>query len=1167
MATGRRVRLFLLCWYLAVLLLQVINGFELLLPRSLQRFQLSLRDRNRNNDHGQHGGRRSSVDGGDPNRMGNLGQYAGIVKENVLLSSVVAHYTKQQLTSSSQQFCLCPFHDDKNPSMSINDKVGLYHCFSCKASGDTIKFIQEIEGISFVEALRQISDLSGIPLPADDGNSEKSIFDREKYLQRDRIEKVMQRASEFYSQKLLNDPKAGIARSHLISRGINPATTFEFGIGYAPPFTSVNNTLFSNLMSEGFALKDLVLAGLVIDNSDAAQTSNLPRSGGNFEKNKIFDRFRDRVIIPIRRSDGKVIAFGGRILDDVTGKTSTTQSAKYINSPETMSFVKSKTVFGISHARRQIMLKKTAIVVEGYFDVIGLYNHGVQNAVATMGTSVSAEQLRLISDSCRRQNEDGVVVLLMDADPAGQDAVRRTCMQVLAKLKNDIDVRIASFTSPDGSPLPSQVKDASDLCDWVENAEREGEQFTVQDVVDGIVRRAVNWREWMLMDVINIEGMDPKSPTGQRRMLENAVKFINTLSDPPAYRLILGQYCVDKIAQDNAVLKERLEQELPSLLGIGNDASNDNPIVSSRTTDPSIVASTFGKPQNVGSMQPVTNKNYMSSSSSLPVYPKPTAPSNQNSNPTVKPLNRIDGNTDSSIPNYNIESMDDDGENVDVEELFAKGFDLHYSEVVYKKRNRKLDEFDDDQDLSLIKKPVERKWRGEEELLITNDSIDVAAALSHISAKRIADSENLLLVIFMRYPHLRDNIKQVVYSSIDILDDLKWSDSRKGEVWSALVQTQTEGSEKLKIESGSVLDKFFQSNQDLMTKEFSDVEMVLSGIERTFKQFQSKKIRVDFANRVNRHVNATSKDVPDKINSYISKIHGRNDSLRLGGETKDDLIEYEQNIYNFTYALSHLDARLWRRYDEVQRLETEKTFDTSKFENFDASKFDNVEAEDSSSMYDLEEVIAEAFLTMNSDPDEYTDKSYTVTPITSSAATDGVQVNARYEFDSWLQESSVLSPEQAKAEDEKIAAIQRQAAKEIGSGDKIEGVTMGINDIYEDSYNGHGQGQGMGSRRWKEGKQPKPPKEDENEWFGTYYHKYRSKDKGNDNGANDNDKDNKVKSGKISDDKDVNSGENGENMGIRSRSQEEDMLGGWVEVGEPELVSWDDEEPTTQLST
>merc|ERR1711991_155649 len=103
-------------------------------------------------------------------------------------------------------------------------------------------------------------------------------------------------------------------------------------------------------------------------------------------------------------------------------------------------------------------------------------------------------------------------------------------------------------------------------------------------------------------------------------------------------------------------------------------------------------------------------------------------------------------------------------------------------------------------------------------------------------------------------------------------------------------------------------------------------------------------------------------------------------------------------------------------------------------------------------MYDLEEVIAEAFLTMNSDPDEYTDKSYTVTPITSSAATDGVQVNARYEFDSWLQESSVLSPEQAKAEDEKIAAIQRQAAKEIGSGDKIEGVTMGINDIYEDSY-------------------------------------------------------------------------------------------------------------------
>ena len=326
--------------------------------------------------------------------------------------------------------------------------------------------------------------------------------------------------------------------------------------------------------------------------------------------------------------------------------------------------------------------------------------------------------------------------------------------------------------------------------------------------------------------------------------------------------------------------------------------------------------------------------------------------------------------------------------------------------------------------------------------------------------------------------------------------------------------------DSLKVESGSVLEKFIQSNTDVMKKEFSNVEMVLGGIERTFKQFQSKKKRVDLVNRVIRYLNTPLKDVPDHINSYIDKIHGRKDILKLGGDTKEDLIEYEQNLHNFTFAASHLDSCLWERYYEAQKLESVNKFDTSKFEyivHTAGVEDDEHSSSPSPSNYDLEEVAAEAFLAMNSDPDEYTDKSSPM--IAASFTKDKEEENKKYQFDSWLKESSILSEEEANAEDERLEALQIQAKNErIESGSDLEGGTMGIDDIYEDSYNGQGN-------KYHRSKPRKKTEEDENEWFGTYYHKYRNKNK--DTGSSKGDAENPD---------------------------------GWVEVGDPQLISWDDEE-------
>jgi DNA primase len=223
-----------------------------------------------------------------------------------------------------------------------------------------------------------------------------------------------------------------------MTRGITPATAFAFKLGFAPSTAA----LFRSLATEGFTPEELVLAGLCVNSTES--TSNMARKDPVYQSSnnpKFFDRFRNRLMIPIRRADGQVVGFGGRALEDSNATYSSLKyNPKYLNSPETMVFKKNTLLFGYDLARAHIKESGTAIVVEGYFDMMALYNTGVKNVVATMGTAISAEQLLSLAD--RSNPRVTSIVLLMDADEAGIESVRRTCLHVLNKLPDDINVKI-----------------------------------------------------------------------------------------------------------------------------------------------------------------------------------------------------------------------------------------------------------------------------------------------------------------------------------------------------------------------------------------------------------------------------------------------------------------------------------------------------------------------------------------------------------------------------------------------------------------------------------------------------------------------------------------------------------------------------------------------------
>jgi len=304
---------------------------------------------------------------------------------------------------------LCPFHQEKTPSFIVNPDRQIFKCFGCGEGGDVFRFLMEVEKLSFREAAETLANAAGVPIPRSSwsGPEEQSVYP------------VLEWAAGFY-RKELQGRNGGAAREYLEARGVTPATVERFGLGWAPPGWS--NLL--NAAGSRYAPSLLLRAGLVAQND----------RGGHY------DRFRDRLIIPIRSALGRAVGFGARTLGN--------EEPKYLNSPETEVFIKSRLLFGLSEAREVLKAAEDVVVVEGYLDAMALAQAGIGNAVASCGTSFTEDQARILRRYVER------AVLVFDGDTAGLRAAWKSAGVFLGE---GLDVRILAL--PDGHDPDSFVRE------------------------------------------------------------------------------------------------------------------------------------------------------------------------------------------------------------------------------------------------------------------------------------------------------------------------------------------------------------------------------------------------------------------------------------------------------------------------------------------------------------------------------------------------------------------------------------------------------------------------------------------------------------------------------------------------------------------------------------
>ncbi|MYC72524.1 MAG: DNA primase [Gemmatimonadetes bacterium] len=326
---------------------------------------------------------------------------------------------------------LCPFHEEKTPSFSVDPDRQFYHCFGCGVGGNVFKFIQEIDRVTFVEAVKFLADRAGVALPEHSGPS------REETEAADNLYRANDLARKYFHHLLLNDDVGANARTYLQTRSLTGETIERFGLGYAPP--------------EWDAL--LKVAGRRDLNPQILERAGLalPRSTGSGH----YDRFRDRVTFPIANLSNRTIAFGARALQP-------DQEPKYLNSPETPIYHKGRVLYGLADTRDAIRRQDTALVVEGYMDLISLAQAGIQHVVATSGTALTEDHCRLLARYARQ------VVLLFDGDAAGSTAAMRACEALLG---TGLDARVVSLPSEHDPDTFVQTHGSDELLKRAENAQ------------------------------------------------------------------------------------------------------------------------------------------------------------------------------------------------------------------------------------------------------------------------------------------------------------------------------------------------------------------------------------------------------------------------------------------------------------------------------------------------------------------------------------------------------------------------------------------------------------------------------------------------------------------------------------------------------------------------
>lgn len=436
------------------------------------------------------------------------------IKSRLNIVDVIQNYVRLQKAGTNFK-APCPFHNEKTPSFMVSPARQIWHCFGCQKGGDAFRFIMEIDGVEFPEALKMLAQKAGVALKKEDPKLKS---------ERTKLCEISETSAKFFEENLQKSDAGKKAKEYLILRGLKPEIIKEWRIGYA-----LNNwdALNKHLTEIGYKLEDAEKAGLIIKG-----------------KEKHYDRFRGRIMFPIFDLNGKIIGFGGRIFEEPNR-----EEGKYVNSPQTLIYDKSKVLYGLDKSKVEIRKKDSAIVVEGYMDLIMSYQSGVKNVVAASGTALTQNHLLILK---RYTNN---LLTAFDMDTAGETATKRS----LDLARNQgFNIKVITL----GSPANKEKIDPADLVKkspeiWLKSAENALEitQFYFENA---------------------LAKFDAKTAEGKAKIAQNFLPELKKITNK-----IIQAHWISELARKISVKEEDVREELKKIPLAGFD-------VASRASGPTV---------------------------------------------------------------------------------------------------------------------------------------------------------------------------------------------------------------------------------------------------------------------------------------------------------------------------------------------------------------------------------------------------------------------------------------------------------------------------------------------------------------------------------------------------------------------------------------------------
>ena len=410
-------------------------------------------------------------------------------------------------------FALCPFHDERSPSFSVNQDKQFYHCFGCKSSGNAVKFVMEFDGLDFPSAVKSLSESVGLKVPtqenADSGQQQK----------KNKLYKVLEEANLFYKTCLRDHREKQKAVSYLKGRSVTGSVARDFGLGYAPTGW---NSLVAHLEKKEISLDEAIEAGLIVRKDNG---------------NGFYDRFRDRVTFPIIDLRGRVVGFGGRVLEDEA-------KPKYLNSPESLVFQKSREIYGLYEARKRSRRLDIIMVVEGYMDVVALSQNEIYFSVATLGTAINSQQIKTIFRTSPS------IVFCFDGDLAGRNAASKALLASLPVMEDGLSAKFMFL--PEGEDPDSLIR-------------KEGKKKMLDRIQDSKTLAE------FFFDEIETK-ISTKTPEGLAAAAKKAAPLFNLLPNG-----VLKEILINTLSEKTGVDSDKLQNRL-GVISVSSESSDQTQV-------------------------------------------------------------------------------------------------------------------------------------------------------------------------------------------------------------------------------------------------------------------------------------------------------------------------------------------------------------------------------------------------------------------------------------------------------------------------------------------------------------------------------------------------------------------------------------------------------------